>query len=52
MLISVNASELKTIFRDIKPVFKNTTDAAIMGFTVEEHILYITCSNGLSMSNS
>ena len=47
MLISVNASELKTVFRDIKPVFKNTMDAAIMGFTVEEHILYITCSNGV-----
>lgn len=47
MLISVNASELKAIFKDIKPIFKNATDAAIMGFTLENHILYITCSNGI-----
>ena len=37
MLIHVNASELKTIFKDIKPIFKNATDAALVGFTVEKH---------------
>ena len=47
MLIHVNASELKTIFKDIKPIFKNATDAALMGFTVEKHIIYVTCSNGV-----
>ena len=34
MLIHVNASELKAVFRDIKPIFKNVVDAAIVGFTV------------------
>ena len=47
MLIRVNASELKAVFKDIKPVFKNSADAALMGFTVENHILYITCSSGV-----
>lgn len=47
MLIRTNASELKAVFRDIKPIFKNMADAATIGFTVEGHILYITCANGL-----
>lgn len=47
MLIHVDAAELKSVFRDIKPIFRGATDAALMGFTVEDHILYITCANGV-----
>ena len=45
MLIHVNSSDLKSVFKDIKPIFKGSTDAAIMGFNIENHILYITCSD-------
>lgn len=47
MLIHVNSSDLKSVFKDIKPIFKGSTDAAIMGFNIENHILYITCSSGI-----
>lgn len=47
MLIRIDASELKAVFKDIKPIFKGAQDGALMGFTVENHILYITCSNGV-----
>lgn len=47
MLIRVNAAELKEVFRDVKLIFKGMQDAALMGFTVADHILYITCMNGI-----
>lgn len=47
MLIHVNASELRAVFRDVKPIFKGAQDGALMCFTVENHILYITCTNGV-----
>ena len=30
MLIHVNSSDLKSVFKDIKPIFKGSTDAAII----------------------
>lgn len=47
MLIRIDAAELKSVFKDIKPIFRGATEAALMGFTVENHILYITCMNGV-----
>lgn len=47
MLVRVNAAELKTVFRDVKPILKSIKQGATLGFTVENHILYITCVNGI-----
>ena len=47
MLIHVNAAEHRAVFRDIKPIFKGIQDAPLLGFTVEGHVLYITCQCGV-----
>lgn len=47
MLIRLNAAELKGVFKDIKPIYKNCQDGALMGFNVDNYNLYITCSNGV-----
>ena len=47
MLLTLNASELKSVFKDIKPLFSGCADAALIGFTIEQHILYITCQSSV-----
>ena len=47
MLLTVNASDIKAAFVEMKPLFKSVDTCNALGFTVHDHVLYITCNAGV-----
>lgn len=47
MLITVNSSDIRAAFQDMKPLFKAADTCNALGFTVHDYVLYITCNAGV-----
>lgn len=47
MLVRVDSREIKALFDDIKPIFRNSEESRVMAFTVDNNILYVTVDNGM-----
>lgn len=47
MQVVVEARELKSMFTHIRPILRNAMDGGLMGFAVENHVLTVTCKNGI-----
>lgn len=52
MLVRLNASDLRGVFKDIRPLYKGMKDGALLGITIEQHILSITAQCGLVYTQS
>lgn len=47
MQVVVEARELRSMFRSLRPILRNSMDGGLLGFAVEDNILTVTCKNGI-----
>lgn len=47
MLAVVPAGEFRRVFSDLKPILRFQQDGAILGFSIEQHLLKVTCKTGI-----
>ena len=47
MQVVLNAKEFKSMFSTLRPILRNAADGGLLGFSVSQHVLSVTCRNGV-----